>query len=175
MRRKSKRKKMDKKTQQCFFDSAGSHCSLRFTLHETTEQHVHIQFNKPNRLLVSPDFNKSEQANIILYVTSPGTTQQSHLEYKIQHQGLGKLKNLPTLPKRSLFLKALPFFRRIHWDFFNLSFEGRYKVIKKNERFYTSMVCYLRLFELMHQIIATLQNTSAQLHTSAVLVMLHFN
>lgn len=54
---------------QCFFDSAGSHCSLRFTLHETTEQHVHIQFNKPNRLLVLPDFNKSEQHNIILYVT----------------------------------------------------------------------------------------------------------
>lgn len=57
------------KRQQCFFDSAGSHCSLRFTLHETTEQHVHLQFNKPNRLLVLPDFNKSEQHNIILYVT----------------------------------------------------------------------------------------------------------
>lgn len=58
---------------------------------------------------------------------------------------------------------------------FNLSFEGMFKVITKNERFYTSMVCYLRLFELMHQIIATLQNTSAQLHTSALPVMLHFN
>lgn len=57
---------------------------------------------------------------------------------------------------------------RIQWDFFNLSFEGMYKVITKNERFYTSMVCYLRLFELMHQIIATLRNTSAQLHTSAL-------